>query len=622
MKSKTSGLGFAPTRKGITASDTVTTRSELDSIRAINAKKKGSDAVEAESPKAEKPTVPPSSGSDSVPDAPVPEPAPTSTSTQDDGRLLLTHEQLKTMMDQAANTATQRILPKVEQLEKQVEDEKDRAELIRREAEIERDELLKKIELERKNRDSIAKVFEQFGYAPPSTEGDARSSVYIAPASTRGGQMDKRDAKREFERIINDNKLLQARQVVNAQTGFDYVQRDLRPAVRFIFQNRDAMREAMDDLARQCGLLKGRVSDYTGGKDYTTFADLPPALQTYLSTVVRVEHSAQFVLWQFVNRTIETGIPPGQSILVPRVRHLEVGNTSADWNLTPGTPTVATRQPLNGDSVPCVIQEWGMGKTDTIRPVGMTDFVMASTIMDLESILQERIGYNYHLWEDIRIFELLAATTVVAYNQSGSVVTASGSVTAGGGGQLTLNFLGSLRAYASSRRFYPMPDGCFIYVAPPDQIAQLENDLQMHHAYADMTGVEELQNMMASKSRNEYSGRIRGYRGKLRGIHVFEQNSFGVGAPGNRGVQTESLGGASVTTTTGFLMGADAVGWATSLPMEIREDANNNFGRLRSFIWKSHENGVALDVDPLSDPPVSDDQQLRVLEVRASSTPV
>jgi hypothetical protein len=278
-------------------------------------------------------------------------------------------------------------------------------------------------------------------------------------------------------------------------------------------------------------------------------------------------------------------------------------------------------------SVP--ILEWGMGKDATIEPLGIHELVNAVTILDIENLVQQRIGHNYGKWEDTLLFEILLSTTAAVYNNNDSVVTTAAGVAAGGGGQLTMNFLGSLRAHMATRLVPPLDDGCFVFVGTPDHFAPLESDMADKNTFADSANIEGLTNMLALKTGQEYSGKQLGYKGKVRGFHLYESTNISSGAAGTPGAQTETIGGSAQTTRSGFAFGADAIGMAEAMPMEIRESDDTDFGRMRSLIWKNHANATGLDVDPARTllpneiaRPVGAEEQLRVFEVRCSTVRV
>ncbi len=588
---------------------------EVDRIRAINKKKGLTDAIQTPSDS--------QAGSENSDENPLPKIVSGSDNNvppiiAKEGEITLSEEHLRGLVQagvkQEMKTAQQQLDTVSQEMKKQQQEFDE----YKKKSDTEKQELEARLDSERKQKESLAKVFGDFGYQIPGTSQE--SSTYIAPLSMRGG-MNPSDAVREFTRILDDNKATPKVVVVSPDTGEESLQQDTRVATRFLRANRTVMRDGMEALLQKAGFLKGQ-SSYVASDAATTISTIPPAFLTYLSTVLRIEHSAQFVLWQFANYKINATVPPGQTCAVPRVRHLNAGTRSSDWRLTPGQDTTSATQPIQGASISVEIYENGMGKDENIPPVSIPDFIMAYSLIDLESVMSSRMGYNYHLFQDISIQEMWFATTRVVYNNRNSVVESAAGVTAGGGGQLTNDFLGNLRAYLSSTKIPTFPDGKYGYAAPPSHIAQLNADLGKRIMILDKSGAEELTNMLFTTTNNNDLGRISGYAGTLSGFHIFEGNSFSTDVVGTPGVAMETVGGVSTLTRAGFAFGPDSIGWATAMPMEIRPDPNTNFGRNRKFIWKSHEGWAALDVDPASNPPSSNDQQLRVVEVHTPMVPV
>ena len=69
-------------------------------------------------------------------------------------------------------------------------------------------------------------------------------------------------------------------------------------------------------------------------------------------------------------------------------------------------------------------------------------------------------------------------------------------------------------------------------------------------------------------------------------------------------------------TRSSYVAGHDTIGRSIAMPFTIKKAKEDGFGRINRFIWNSYECAAALDVDPASNPPLSADQQLRVVEVR------
>jgi hypothetical protein len=441
------------------------------------------------------------------------------------------------------------------------------------------------------------------------------SSSYIAPSSMRGGISD-RDAVREFTRICDDSSAT-PRAMVASPRGSVEVQVDTRHLDEFTLENQAALRKGWEKYAKdKLGLLRGSTVSIVESAAPTGFSNIPPAFLTFLSTEMRLTHMKRFVLWQFCNNRVNVGIPPGQTASIPRVLLLEEGDVPSDWHLMPGVPLTDQRQPLNATSEPIFIRENGVGKDGKVRPVAIPEFLTAYSLIDLLRVLRERLRYNYEYFEDLSISNLWFQSTITAYNNGGNLVLTPAAVTAGGEGQMSLNFLGSLAAYMADELRIPPYDECYGLVLNTTQLEQLLRDPKLDQRWYEGSPVTELTNYLSMET-GQQMGRVSGYIGMLSNFHIFRQNTFGVGNPGALGVQTETLGGTAVTTQTAFAFGMGTVGRAQALPFTIREIIVND-QRSRDFYWLSHEGFGALDVDPALSP----GQQARVVQVRTSKTPV
>jgi hypothetical protein len=441
-------------------------------------------------------------------------------------------------------------------------------------------------------------------------------SSFIAPQSTRGG-ISGRDAVREYQRMFDD-KAACPRVQVASPTGAVETQMDVRHLDSFHAESRASLLKGFETYAKdKLGLLRGGSVGFTDSAAATGFSNIPGAFLTFLSSEMRMTHQERFVLWQFCNNRTNLGVPPGQTASVPRMLLLEEGDVPSDWHLLPGVPLTDLRQPLNATSEPIFIRENGIGRDGKVRPVSIPEFIIAYSLMDLLTALRQRLRYNYEYFEDLSISDLWFQSTITAYNNSGDLVLTPAGVTANGGGQFTVDFLGSLAAYMSDELKVPPYDSCYGLVMNATQLEQLNRDPKLDQRWYEGSPVSELTNYLTLETGQPITGRINGYVGMISNFHIFRQNSFGTGNPGARGVQTETLGGQARTTSTAFAFGMGTVGRAQALPFNIREIIVND-GRSRDFYWLSHEGFGALDVDPALSP----GQQPRVVQVRTSKTKV
>jgi hypothetical protein len=157
--------------------------------------------------------------------------------------------------------------------------------------------------------------------------------------------------------------------------------------------------------------------------------------------------------------------------------------------------------------------------------------------------------------------------------------------------------------------------GLFLLVLTPNQLKHLVADVEQNQRWVEPTTdqLETISRILRVDPGAEYGGPVSGFKGILDGFMIFEQNVHSVGDPGTEGVQSETLGagvGARVTETC-FAAGADTVCWATALPVEIIPDEVTDFRRRSRFIWYSHENAAALDVNAVP----STGQERRVIKI-------
>lgn len=600
---------------------------EKSIIDAINkAKSQGSDRADSFSDTTEEPSLKKEKtlikGSDSaeteteklVKDTAI---AASSLEIESDGRLTLSKKMLQHIVDGRADKITSDIQQQLREIRENNQALLDQIQREKDARETEREELQKKLNEQIEKNNTTLEILAEFG---PSIDSYRSNDSGAAPIkgspfiSTQASNILRGDdAYREFKRIHEDaNK--SGVWVTNQATGKVNLQIDTRNLTEFVKEHRQSLRDGMECFAKKNGMIRGGMR---GSDAPTTLADVPPLFLDYLSQVIRMEHTPRHILWQFSNRKIQTGIPPGQTILVPRIPHIVGGTIASDWTLTPGTSTNTGNQPLLATAEAVTILENGMGGLNNL-PVAIPEFITAHSLADLESALRQRIGFNYAQWEDLAHQELWFSTTNVVYNNGGGISPTAAGVTSGG--QLTVPFLGQLYSYLSGLNIPTYPDGCYGYACPPSHVGQLQADTYAHHQYMSKENVSEVTSMLLMSTQNNEINRISGYIGKISGFHIFQGSSFSTGIVGTPGVASESTGGGARIMRSGFAFGPDSIGWATSMPMMLRRDNNDDFGRLNRYIWVSHEGYGALDIDP-NRAGGTGNEQLRVIEVRMADSP-
>jgi FtsZ-binding cell division protein ZapB len=471
------------------------------------------------------------------------------------------------------------------------------------ESKKEADKLTTELADQKAKQDTLNAVFGQFSLNAPSTS-DARAPQ--TQTQTRSREMDGKDAAKEFMRLLDSRSDTPAKTWVNPNTGEQYEQKDTYHADRFAAKNREKLRDGMEAFARKNGLLRGQGSDAA-----TARADIPPAFIDYLSGVVRQNHSPKFIFHQFANGKVEIGKGEGDTIQIPRLPFGQTGTTLADWDITGQGTLVATDQPLTANSVSITLKEYGMGKNATIQPIGIPEFILARSLLDLEAALSQNLGQNYYEFEDIGLRNLWFGTTRVVYNKSNNVETVPVNLTAGSGGTITYAFLNNLYAYMCGLQIPSYQNGKYGLVLNSTALAQLVNDLATRNLYMTKSDMADITNIMNAATKSDMP-KMDGYCGDVGNFMIFVTNAISLGAPLTPGVQTETLGIGARTTRTCFAFGASTIARVAGMPMQIRRDNNDDFQRRNRCIWVSHEGFGYLDVDPA----INAAQQLRVVQVR------
>ena len=470
---------------------------------------------------------------------------------------------------------------------------------------------------QKRNLELISSASRMLGFDDyiPSLESSRSETTYISSIENRGG-FDGRSLVREFMRIHED-KAATPVVAVHSMSGAIEYQVDTRNLDYFTAANKEKLIRGWDNYAKEkLGLLKGSRTIVDSAAP-TTLSNIAPAFLDQLSSIMRVTHGNRFVSWQFCNNQVSLGISPGQTAIVPRVLLLDEGDDPSDWHLTPGVHLTEERQPLNATSEPIVILENGIGKPGgKVKPPSIPEFYTAYSLIDLIQVLDQRLRYNYESFEDKSISSLWFQSSINGYNNGGNIVLAPGDVAANGGGQLTKNFLASAVAFAADTLKMPPYDAQYALICNATHLTQLDRSFDGNQRWLDPSQREALTNYLRTVT-NQPIGAVSGYQGTYGNVHIFAQNAYSVGTPGSPGVQTQTLGGQSVTTQTAFLIGLGTVGRAVAMPYMIREIVVRD-GRSRDFYWISHEGFGALDIDPALSP----GQQPRVIKLNLSTVEV
>ena len=404
------------------------------------------------------------------------------------------------------------------------------------------------------------------------------------------------DASRRFEKLLAQSH---THRILNPSTQAFEMAKHNPDADKFWANNRKEISEGIGAILRDKGYLNG------GGattQDITLPADIPSLAFQHLSSMIRLNPYADLILDQFARENVQLGIAPGmgaKNFAFPRYNQITRPTTKASRTLTTGTAINAGSQAVTQKNAAVEILELGLGVDSSNMAVGLSTFVTAFSMVDLEEIVMMNLGLDYQATKNLFLQEELFRADVTLYNDKGTATATIGNLAATDDGRMANNFLASVYAYMRNAQVPTTIDGCYYLIAHPNAVQQLLADKSEKERFISPEQLDLVGEGLA-RNRSQYGGRVSGYKGKYSGFHVFEQNVFGVGAAATAGVQNETIATVSTLTRTSLAMGVDSIGWASALPVQVRMDEFSDFQRQKRMIWYSHENSVSLDVKTTS----------------------
>jgi hypothetical protein len=393
---------------------------------------------------------------------------------------------------------------------------------------------------------------------------------------------------RNYEKHINqaDSKLV--------ESAFGYVaQKDLRSANQYWCKNRKQISEGVEAVLKNAGFLQGgnRILNAP-----TVVSDIPSVAFTHLSNFIRENTFDDLVHPQFFTRGVAPGTPPKLNTAIPNYPFNARPSTVASRQLTPGVDIYNGSNPVTERNILLTIEELGVGKDVNNQPLGLTSFVNAFSMADLESIITRNLGYDYNSYMDLRAYtEWFGASTILYPGQTGNIVTASGSLTANDG-VLSRAFLINLNAFMKSNRFATFMGGYYGYMHNPGSWAQYAAQLTTQERFVDSAQTD-LVSRMIQVENNGMGGVVSGFKGLHDGFMHFMTNSYGVGAAGSTGATSITVATVPTTYDSNFAFGSETIAEATALPVEIRSNEVNDYGRRSSWIWYSHQGFASMNVN-------------------------
>ena len=418
---------------------------------------------------------------------------------------------------------------------------------------------------------------------------------------------------RQYEKLVQSAPTMR----VKCKRFGAALQKDTRQADRYFKANQDKIRDGVQAILKDAGLLGGSGPQVVEAKDAVTgVSDIPSLAYEYLSAAMRVTHYEDLIHWQFARTETEIGTKPGLTMGIARYNYLSRPSAFTDRVLTPGTRLDGGRQSLTELIVPVTIQELGLGKDSSNQALGISTFVDTYSLHDLEAIVEMNLGRDYQYTKDLGLRSEWFRTTNAVYNDGGAVTNTATNVDTGDDGTMTDRFTIALEAYAKRLQILPYDGVHYALVMNTTAAEQFLASKSTKERDAALESGRDMVSRAIAQTTGDGSGaEVSGYLGLYNNLHMFRQNVYG-NPGGTEGVNTVTLGAGPGATEmlSSFLVGRDTICWGTALPMEIRVDTNDDFQREQAMIWYSHETPESLDVTTTP----ATGEQLRVIEVRTS----
>jgi len=504
----------------------------------------------------------------------------------------LTAEQLQNALQAAIASATEKA--------------NQEAERVRQEIQAELNETKNKLSTAQNQATAITNVLTTLGHTHPVSD---KSSALGYPAVNK---LIESASDRIVGRVKEWRDLIDSAYSTTLQnpvTGTVYRQTDWRSADRYFLDNKSALRIEVEQYCKANGFFKGLLTDRAAS---TVRTDLLPTLLDFLSASIRKTQSGKYIFWQFAFKDIKFGKATGDTVQVARVRDLTAPTSVTDTLLAITGPG-ASRTNLSINSVSGVLQRRGLNE-----PVQIPQFFSLYSLLDLESLVGQKLGKHLQADIDLRIRTRFLATTRVLYNDGGAVTDTALNVAAGDDGTLTESFLNAVYAYITGTFTVDTDEtGSLWLVAPARALAPLKNSLANNNRYMDQLSTERLTALFTIATNSDMPT-ISGYAGTFCGFHIFQSTAYGNGAAGTEGVQNVTFGTGSTLTRSVIAGGYYAVARAVGMEPEIRRASEDNFQTQDAWTWISDEIVFDLDVDSA----INAEQQTRIFELQVADAPV
>ena len=373
-------------------------------------------------------------------------------------------------------------------LEAQLEAEKQAAEEQRQELESERDNYKTVI--------NVMGLNKMKGREAPANPVDGETKQSLEVLGTGSHE------SRQFLKLVQSSPV----KVVTAKRFSQAMQRDTRGSDAYFRKHKQAIAEGVEAELREAGFLNGGAVTNA----ITVASDIPSVSFEYLSASIRETHFPDLIHWQFANTQLELGTVPGLVMAVARYDDITPPTAVSDFTLASGTPLTPDSQNISEKNVTVEIQELGLGKDTSNAPVGVSTFINAYSINDLEMIIVGKLGRHYQQSKDLYLRTQWFATDRIVYNDAGQVTTTPSDIATGDDGTMTEEFLIALRAYMKILKIPTYRDGCYGISMNEYALAQFMQSKSSKERDQALSNEDLVTMMLAQSTLQDFGGEVTG----------------------------------------------------------------------------------------------------------------
>jgi len=306
----------------------------------------------------------------------------------------------------------------------------------------------------------------------------------------------------------------------------------------------------------------------------TKIANIPGNLLDLYSKKLLIEAEPKMYFKQFVDYKLEFGMSPGERIKFTVMENLGKGGVLANEDTPIDKKAMTTSEKF------ITLGEFGNAAA----------FSRRASVASIRSLLEDAkklLGRDYAIVMDEYLRDIFLSTSNKYYAAADGSDAGALNATAGGFDDTVVDALVEVAKNLLIPKLSRGGDQYYAFIGTPRQIRQIRNSAGWLDArkYVDTTQM------------------LNGEAGRLNDVVFLDTTqmpnktnaTIAMGANGAGGIVMEAAGAAGVDVSRGVLIGADAVGYGASVPIELIPGVPEDFNRKQSIAWYTIGGGDILN---------------------------